>query len=58
MNPHDTAYAGWHKEHIAVSQEMFRTIGVQNGPGVNFGGDLEREPGRKVGLYNTCENID
>ena len=53
-----TCRTRWEVEHIAFAQQRFRTIGVENGAGVDLGRYPERNPGREVRLDQSRDYVD
>ena len=43
--------------HVALTDQLFGATCVQDGAGVDLGGNLERNPGREVGLDGTRNDI-
>src|SRR6266850_1442089 len=52
------APARHHVEHVTLAQELFGALFPENGPGIDFGSDLEADPGREVRLDRAGDDVD
>ena len=57
VNALEPGYPGRQKEHVAGTQQGLGPIGIEDGAGVGFGGDLKRNTGREIGLDDTGQDI-
>src|SRR5262249_23319338 len=52
------ASAAGHVEHVALAEQLLGALLAQNRASVDFGGDLERDAGRKISLDRAGDDID
>ena len=52
------ACSRWQEQHIALSEQVFRTHLIENRAAVDFAGYLERDACRNVGFDQACDDID
>jgi hypothetical protein len=44
-------------EHVAAANELLGAAGIEDGSGIDFGGDFEGDTGREVGLDGAGDNV-
>ena len=58
LNPHGFRIADRIKEHIALAQQLFRSVHINDGSGIGTGGHIKGNPARYIGFNQAGDNIN